>query len=205
MTIKIKDLPFYYMSCEARKSRLVKLQKLIDDLDVKSEMFFNTSNLPLRQSRISCGAIKLLDLIIEKNIFPCITIDDDVQLITDIPETLPIPDTSCVIVLGGSLHNTGKTPPNVYLKEYYDTYYRLYQGLSYHSMIIPKKTEAEVLKIFVDDSFRKNCALDRVFAHESDKFVFLTPKDGPYFYQDNYNEHVTRFLWKNVKDELLLK
>lgn len=34
----------------------------------------------------------------------------------------------------------------------------------------------------------------------------MTPKDGPYFYQnDGHNEYITKFLWKNVLDKYLVK
>jgi hypothetical protein len=37
----------------------------------------------------------------------------------------------------------------------------------------------------------------------SKEYIYLTPKDGLYFYQDNYNTSVTKFLWKDHLDKYL--
>jgi hypothetical protein len=44
----------------------------------------------------------------------------------------------------------------------------------------------------------KNCNPNDVDLSLSSKdYIALTPKNGPYFCQDGYNEELTRFLWSD--------
>jgi len=197
----LKDLPFYYLSCPSRMSRLKRLNELISEMEITATTFFNNSTDSLRQNRISVGFINLLKLILERNIFPCVTIDDDVQLIKKLPESFPISNDIDFIVLGGSLYSPGNR--KIKLTLHNDTYYRVYYMMSYHSMIIPRRETAMFLLELVEKSLKENKFLDKDLSLKSEEKVFVTPKDGPYFYQDNYNEKSTRFLWENIKDKCL--
>jgi hypothetical protein len=69
------------------------------------------------------------------------------------------------------------------------------------AMIIPNKKTSELCIDIATRSLAIGEFTDLIMAIESSNHIFLTPKDGPYFYQNNYNESVTRFFWKDYLDK----
>ena len=59
------------------------------------------------------------------------------------------------------------------------------------------------MKKFLQESLENSQFFDITVTMQSKELIYLTPKDGPYFYQDNYNEHVTKFLWEDSLGEYL--
>lgn len=205
MFVRIDNIPFYYLNYEGYVDRHNHMIKLIEKLKINGIRVPNNVDNPFRQNRISIGFIKLLELAILNNQFPFITMDDDVDLIKQLPDQFYIPDNADLIFLGGSLYETGGYKPNMFIEDFNDLYYRCYYMLSLHSMIVPNIKSAELLIDIVKSSLNTNQFLDMDITIKSKEYTFLTPKDGPYFYQNNYNEPVTRFLWKDVKDSYLVK
>jgi hypothetical protein len=200
-----KDILFYYLNWEGYTGRRKEMERLIKIWGIKAIRIHNpTDPDPLRQNRICRGNIKTIQLILENNIFPCIIIDDDVQLITSIPETIELNNNADFILLGGSSYNCGGIKPNMYICDYDSIYYRVYYMLGLHAILIPNRKSASIFLELLNESLKLNEFLDIVITMQSKTLLFLTPKDGPYFYQNNYNEPFTRFLWKDVKSQLLV-
>jgi hypothetical protein len=205
MVVNFKDIPYYYLNYEGYIDRRIKMENLIKILSINATRVSNNVNLPLRQNRISTGIIKMLKLIREYNIFPSIMMDDDMGLIVPLPETINIPENADFIFLGGSLYECGGIKPTMYITEYDDDFYRVFYMLSLHTIIIPNLKSVNLLLDFLNLALQHNEFCDIVITMKSNDLLFLTPKNGPYFYQDNYNEEVTRFLWKERLDKYLLK
>ena len=197
MVINLKSIPYYYLTCSHYNYRDTELQKLIKHLGIKAIKIFNTSELPLRQNRISIGHMQSLTTAIKNDRYPFVLMDDDVKLIDTLPETLDIPDDADFIFLGGSTYECGGNKPNLYLEDYNNDFYRLFYMLSMHVTIIPNEKSANLFLDNLNKSFELNEFLDLKLTTQSKELVFLTPKDGPYFYQDNYNDQVTKFKWQN--------
>jgi hypothetical protein len=56
---------------------------------------------------------------------------------------------------------------------------------------------------FLNQSLQTSEFCDIIITMHSKEYIYLTPKDGLYFYQDNYNTPVTKFLWKDHLDKYL--
>lgn len=205
MLIKLIDIPFYYLNFEGYKDRKINMEKFLKSINVNNLRIPNNYKSDLRQDRIAFGVIKLLNTAIEIGKYPFIMMDDDIELIKDLPEFIDIPNEFSIILLGGSLYETGGYKPNMYLENFDDLYYRVYYMLSMHTMVIPNLKMANLLLESINDSLSTHQFLDMDLALKSKDILYLSPKDGPYFYQNNYNESVTRFLWEDVKDSYLTK
>ena len=205
MFIDTNKIPFYYLNYEGYVDRNIHMIELIKKLNINGIRVSNNAEDELRQNRIAIGFIKLLELAISNNQFPFISMDDDINPIKELPTQLNIPEEADLVFLGGSLYDTGGYKPNMYIEDFNDQYYRSYYMLSLHSMIIPNIKSARFLIDSVKESLKNGQFLDVDITMRSKDLIFLTPKDGPYFYQNNYNESVTRFLWKDVKDSCLIK
>jgi len=205
MLVRLTEIPFYYLNFEGYTDRKVSMEKLLSSLNINNLRISNSYQSNLRQDRIAFGVTKLLNTAIEIGKYPFIMMDDDIQLIKELPESISIPDTESLILLGGSLYETGGYKPNMYLEEYNKEYYRIYYMLSMHTMVVPSPNTANFLLKSIEQSFNTHQFLDVDLALKSKERLYLTPKSGPYFYQDNYNEPVTRFLWEDVKDSYIGK
>jgi hypothetical protein len=205
MLVKLIDIPFYYLNFEGYTDRKVNMEKLLSSLNINNLRIPNSYQSNLRQDRIAFGIIKLLNTAIEIGKYPFIMMDDDIELIKELPQSISIPDTKSLILLGGSLYETGGYKPNMYLEEYDEKYYRVYYMLSMHTMVVPSLNIANFLLESIQQSFNTHQFLDVDLALRSKEKLYLTPKDGPYFYQNNYNESVTRFLWEDIKESYVAK
>lgn len=205
MLVKLTDIPFYYLNFEGYTERRTSMEKFLKSINVKNLRISNTYESDLRQDRIAFGIIKLLSTAIEIGKYPFIMMDDDIEPIKQLPEYISVSNQDSIILLGGSLYETGGYKPNMYLEDYDDLYYRVYYMLSMHTMVIPNLEIANLLLESINDSLNNHQFLDMDLSLKSKDILYLTPKDGPYFYQNNYNEPVTRFLWEDVKDSYLVK
>ena len=200
MLVNFKDIPFYYLNFNGYIERRAKMESLINNIGINAIRISNNAESELRQNRIALGVIKLLSIAKEIGIYPFISMDDDMELIKDIPSSIKVPKEADFILLGGSLYETGGHKPNMKLENFDNEYYRVYYMLSMHCMVIPNEKSANTLLGSIKESLENNQFLDIDLSMRCNDIVYLTPKDGPYFYQNNYNESVTRFLWEDVKD-----
>jgi len=204
MVINFKDIHFYYLNYEGYTDRRIEMDNMLNDLGINYDRIPNNIDLPLRQDRITIGHIKLLEQAITNNIFPFIAMDDDIKSITNnLPENINIPENIDFIFLGGSIYNCGGIKPDMYIIDYNDDFYRVYYMLGLTPALIPNLKSAQILLKFLQDSLQTNEFCDIIITMHSKEFTYITPKEGPYFYQNNYNEPVTRFLWKDNLDKYL--
>jgi hypothetical protein len=203
MVINFKDIHFYYLNYEGYTDRRIEMDNMLDSWGVKYSRISNNVDLPLRQNRITIGHIKLLEQAITNNNFPFIITDDDIKPTTKIPENINIPKDTDIIFLGGSLYNCGGIKPDMYITHYDDDFYRTYYMLGLTPSLIPNLKSAQLLLKFLQDSLQTSEFCDIIITMHSKEYIYLTPKNGPYFYQNNYNESVTKFLWKDNLDKYL--
>jgi hypothetical protein len=179
------------------------MDNMLNDWGVNYDRIPNNIDLPLRQDRITVGHIKLLEQAITNNIFPFIVMDDDIKPINDFPKDINIPNDTDIIFLGGSLYNCGGIKPDMYITQHNDDFYRVYYMLGLTPSLIPNLKSSQLLLKFLQDSLQTGEFCDIVITMHSKEYIYLTPKNGPYFYQNNYNEPVTKFLWKDNLDKYL--
>jgi len=65
--------------------------------------------------------------------------------------------------------------------------------LSAHAILIPDANGANIIWEAYSEALKRGEFNDVHLAKASDKYNFLIPKKGFYFYQEGYNENVTRF------------
>jgi hypothetical protein len=75
--------------------------------------------------------------------------------------------------------------------------------LSLTPCLIPNLESAKLMLGFLNQSLQTSEFCDIIITMHSKEYIYLTPKDGLYFYQDNYNTPVTKFLWKDHLDRYL--
>ena len=196
--MKTKDIPVYYLNPDFFPERRIAMEKFLDELKLKWERVPSNSNASLRQIRINEGFIKLAERAIENNKYPFLVLEDDARLISSLPEELDIPVDAKFIYLGVSLWECGGIKPKLKITEYNNEYYRLYHSLGCHAIIVPNKSSAEHSINIQQIAINKKDYSDIYFAIDSGEQVYLTPREGPYFYQnDAHTAPITNFLWKD--------
>ena len=203
MVVNFKDIHFYYLNYEGYPDRKINMDNMLSSWEVPYTQIPNNAESPLRQNRITMGHIKLIEQAISNNIFPFIVLDDDIKPIGNIPEVINVPEEATFIFLGGSLYNCGGIKPNMYITDYNDCFYRSYYMLSLTPTLIPNLESAQLMLNFLNQSLQTSEFCDIIITMHSKEYIYLTPKDGLYFYQDNYNTPVTKFLWKDHLDKYL--
>jgi hypothetical protein len=199
MIVKTKNIPVFYLNPDFFEYRKKMMDEYLTNLNCYFERVPSNSSASLRQIRINEGFIKLAERAMEYDVYPFLVLEDDARLIKNLPEEIQIPEESKIIYWGISTWECGGSKPNLYISEYNKDYYRLHYSLSCHAILITNKIGA---KHFIDinkQAIEKGDYSDIYFAIDSEKELYLTPKDGPYFYQnDAHTEPITKFLWKDI-------
>jgi hypothetical protein len=199
MVVNFKDIPVYYINPDFFEDRRKKMDQYLNTLGLEYERIPSNSTQHLRENRINEGQIELLHRAIEKDKYPFLILEDDVRLIGDLPETIEIPKGIKLIYLGASTWECGGAKPKLKIVDYNKEYYRLYHSLGTHAILVPSKESAEYFIDIAKKAIRENMYSDISLAIDSAKQVFLTPKNGPYFYQnDAHTAPITKFLWKDL-------
>jgi hypothetical protein len=201
--IKFKDIHGYYPNNEFYTREKEFIENQCKELGLKyNRVPYNTKTHP-RQNGMSIDFINLMKESIKINIFPFIYMEDDSAVFVNPPEEFYIPDNILAIIWSGSTYECGGMKAPIRLEEYDDFYYRAYNVLAPGVIIVPNAESAQTLADISTMALEKGEFTDLFLAMESNNHVILTPKDSPYFYQPNYNEHVTKFLWKDNLDKYL--
>lgn len=194
MKIFIKDIHGYYMNPDRFEDRTKLMKDTLSKFKLASitRIAFNeTGSKPNLTTR---AHITTTEKILENNLYPAILFEDDVKLIKSLPEFFNIPEECVFYYLGGSIYCSGIIP-DWYIKDYDEYNYRVYYMLTAHAILFLNKECAlkymEILKMSLDTYH------DLELGKKSKELIYLTPKEGMYFYQDGYNEGVTKFEWKN--------
>jgi hypothetical protein len=203
--IKVKDIPVFYLNPDFFDQRRKMMDEFLTNLGLDFERVPSNSSHALRQTRICEGFVKVAKRGIEKGVYPFLILEDDARLIKDLPETITVPQEAKLIYWGVSLWECGGVKPPLKISDYNDEYYRLHHSLGCHAILIPNKEGADHFIKINKESIEKLDYSDVWFAVDSGKELYLTPKDGPYIYQnDAHTEPITKFLWKDIKEKYLL-
>jgi hypothetical protein len=136
---------------------------------------------------------------IENNLLPVLLLEDDVDFLYSFPYDLEIEPSAKLTYLGLSLYNGGQG--RLILKPYDDSYFRCFNSLAAHAMILSSEESAEYYIDLCERSIEKNTWHDKELAYDSHNNLFLTPKTGPVFYQnDGHTKPVTKF---DIKDFIM--
>ena len=131
-----------------------------------------------------------LEKAITKNEFPVLILEDDAALMKELPDEFGLEGD--LIYWGGSNYHSGLTP-RMEIEDFNEDYKRVKYMLSAHSIIYPTRKSAEIVLSILKRAILANEFNDVHIALESNKYIFLMPKNGFYFYQDDYTREVTRF------------
>jgi hypothetical protein len=194
MKINTKDIHIYYMNPD----RFIDRTKLMDETLMQfphstvTRVAFNEEGV--KPNLVTRAHISTVESIIKNDLYPALLFEDDVKLIKPIPESFDIPEECDFYYLGGSVYHPGIIP-NFYIKEYDETNYRVFYMLTAHAILFMSKDK--ILKYMEILSRSLHTYHDLELGKKSTELIYLTPKEGMYFYQDGYNEGVTKFEWRN--------
>ena len=138
MIIDITKLPTYYINLEEKQDRRNKMEKLLHD-----NGFSNVKRFDAKRAgkRVGCSMShsSLLQEIIKDNIYPCLILEDDLE-IYKFRKIIEIPDDADAMYLGfsryGWNHNQEEPfPKSLKITELNDQYHRVYNMLARHAII----------------------------------------------------------------------
>ena len=192
--MKTKQIHGYYINPDHYITRREKIEEVVNGLGLASvhriNPFIDTDpNKCNRMSRAHILAIETADV---KNHYPYILFEDDCLPMRDFPKTFNIPPEADLIYLGGSNYRNPELPA-LSIEPFDDEYLRVKYMLSAHAILIPDANGANLIWEAYTDAISRGEFNDVHLAKASDKYNFLIPKGGFYFYQEGYNEGVTRF------------
>lgn len=206
MQIKTKDITVYSLNPEIYKSRAFYIDEMKEMnifKDVKRIAF--DYKYKDRVRTITMAHIYALGNAIDKGDFPLLLLEDDARIRKPLPEAMNVPDECKLMYLGGSNYNCGSPKPNMYLTNYNIEYYRVWYMLSAHAILIPTKEGGKIIADSYINALFKGIFNDVSLSLQSRDNVFLTPKNGLYFLQDDSSKHATNFDWERVKHKYIKK
>lgn len=150
----------------------------------------------------ACGSahVNLTKHAIAKNTYPFIILEDDAHPIYSFKGKINLPEEADILYLGSSTCSKSTFhPQTLSLKNFNKEYYRIFGSLTTHALLIPNKKNAQTYLQIISEALKQNLPIDSGLAINSHNLKFLTPKNGPYFYQTGCYEKFTRFSWTNNK------
>lgn len=200
MIIKTLDIPVYYLNPDSPifASKRSNMENLLSSIGFKYFRFPSNYESDTRIVRVCIGQLNLIQFAISKNIFPFLFLEDDVALnVNSLPETIEIPSESNIIYWGASTYRCGSTD-SLKIKYYNQNYYKIENSLSTHAFLIPSVNSAKYFISILQSAIESSSFQDIMLATDSKNQIFLTPVDGPYFYQtDSHTQPITKFLWSD--------
>lgn len=191
---KASDLYIYYINSELPqfKDKQNLMEKKLSDIGLPYERLGVPAQDDATVNIVSRAHRDATILGLENDRFPILILEDDAELVSDFPFGLNICEDANVIYFGLSCYNSGHG--HLKLENYNDEYYRVYNSLSTHGILIPTKKAAIYHIDLCDRSIEKSNWHDKELAYDSHKELFLTPKKGPIFFQtDPHTRPVTNF------------
>lgn len=197
--MNISDINAYFINPDDYSNRTEAITNTLNSCGFKSVTRINfNEKFAHKINTMTKAHLALIDRAIKDEAFPFIIFEDDATLMKPLPESFNIPDGVELIYLGGSQY----LPSGVYIKEYNNDYYRVYNMVSAHAILVPSIIGATTIINAYNRAFDTNRYNDVLLAEASHSHVFLVPKEGNYFYQDDYTKDVTKFEWKNKQNLL---
>lgn len=204
MRVKFENIFAYYLNRDIFVERRNDMENMLEKLNLMYQRIPSNTVLEPRQNGMSVDLINLIETAINNDIYPFIIFEDDAAILDTIPEYIDIPDECDLIYLGGSLYNCGGKKNDVRITEYNDSYYRILASLGGHAILVPNYNSANIVLKAFNKSLEYNEYTDLGLAIASEKYLFLTPKNGMYFYQnDAHTIPVTKFKWNDYMNTLL--
>lgn len=194
---KASDLYIYYINSELPQfnDKQTLMEQKLSNIGLPYERF---SVPPQDDATVNIVARAHRDATIfglKQNKFPILILEDDAELCSEFPYDLDICEDADIIYFGVSCYNTGHGQMRV--EKYNNQYYRIFNSLSTHGILIPTKKAAEYHIELCNRSISKTNWHDKELAHDSNTRLFLTPKNGPIFFQtDAHTRPIT-----NIKIE----
>jgi hypothetical protein len=204
MVVTFKNIPAYYLNRDIFEDRRLNMEKMFSELEMQYKRIPSNTVLTPRQNGMSVDLITLIETAISDNSYPFLIFEDDAQIIIPPPKEIEYPDETDLIYLGSSLYNCGGKKPDLQIRYYNENYYRIYYSLAGHALMVCNESAANIVLKAFKKSLEFNEYTDLGLALASSKHIFLTPVEGPFFYQnDAHTIPVTRFLWKDNLDKYL--
>lgn len=202
MLIKLNEVSAYCLNHSKYLERYKNIENMCSKLNMGLHRVPSDTVSYSHQKNVAYDSISLINMAISNNKYPFVIFEDDATLIDNIPETFDIPEEADLIYWGA---NNMSGPPDINNKikinDHNKDYYRLYNSQSGHALLVPNKQSSLLLKCVYEESFYTNKFSDVILPNMSEQKVFLSPKDAPYFYQnDGRNHYITKFKWKNFNE-----
>jgi hypothetical protein len=202
MIVKSKDIIVYSLNPDIYKNRTYYID-VLKNMNIFKDVKRIVINHKMRDRvrTIIAAHINALMRAFDANDFPLLLLEDDARLIDKFPLEMNIPNEAELVYLGGSTYNCGQVPP-VHIKEYNKDFYRVFNMVSAHAIMIPKKKDSRLIIDRYVNAIYSEVFNDVSLAMASKDHIYITPKNGLYFYQEGAVEKITKFLWKD-KQKLL--
>jgi hypothetical protein len=197
--MKLSEINAYFINPDDYKYRLNGILETLNSIPFKSitRIAFN-EKVHGKNNTMTKAHLALIYKAIEDDGFPFILFEDDARKMKDLPEEFNIPEEAGLIYLGGSKYDCGANKPNMYLENYNKGFYRIYYMLSAHAVLVPSIAGANIIINAYEKALDESGYNDVCLALSSKDNIFLVPKDGNYFYQDDYTVSVTKFTWEDI-------
>jgi GR25 family glycosyltransferase involved in LPS biosynthesis len=200
MILDITSLPTFYINLDEKLERKDKMENLL-----KKHNFKNFQRFPgyKADKRVGCSMshAALLSKIIEENIFPCLVLEDDLEVLS-FREKIHVPEDYDVMYLGISRYgfNSDSEEPfskSLKVREMGEHYHRMQNMLARHAIIHNSSEYAqksiERMNSFIDNP-EKYVAGDVMISSLHPQYKVYA-QNVPIFYQDAFG---TRGLTKKT-------
>ena len=198
MKLQIKDISAVYINPDRFLERRKKMWPMLHSLGVKSYNRMAWEEIDGDRAMIMNRAHKFA-LENSFEFLPFILFEDDAALMQPLPEYFNIPEEADLIYLGGSTYEAKPLK----IEQYNDFFYRVYNMLSFHAVLFPNKKSVEKVISLLEKAIKETKFNDITVANSSKENIFLVPKEGNNFFQDDYTSNVTNFYWKDVLNKFL--
>lgn len=198
MKLQIKDISAVYINPDRFLDRKNKMELWVDKMGFLRTCRINyNKTFPDRAVTMNHAHLAALQINIHQT--PFILFEDDACPMQPLPEYFDVPEEADLVYLGGSNYNL----LGIKLEEYDKDFYRVYNMLSFHAVLFPNRNSVEKIIKLLEKAINEKKFNDITIASSSTENIFLVPKEGNYFFQDDYTSNVTKFLWKDVLNKFL--
>jgi hypothetical protein len=194
-TIKITQIPTFYINLDEETDRRKKMEKLLSGLGFENfERFPGTK----AGSRVGCSIAHagILQKIVNENIYPALVLEDDLDVF-NFRKIIECPKNIDALYLGISKMGWGK---NLYISEKTSEYHRVHNMLARHAIVHMSKDfsekSIELMKKFIIEP-QKYIAGDVTLTSALPEYKIYS-LNSPMFYQ---NADGTRGLTKKSIDD----
>jgi len=196
----LSDSYISYISTNSpiHKPRIERMEKMLKEIGLNYSRFTSKEKTDLVRNRVSRAHRDSCIQASITNNFPFIILEDDAKLSIDFPKDLEVCQEADLIYLGLSCYNSGQG--NLKVEDYNEDYYRVFNSLSTHGLLIPNIKSSEFYINLCEEALSDSDWHDQTLARHSHDKLFLTPKVGPVFYQfDSHTQPITKIKAKDFK------